>query len=323
MWSQAAPSAKAELLDVHARLRSAQKFVPQVYEGSDRDAANQALGIDLLAGLVPGSPEVGPALLDRLLKPEGMRFDQQARDGLLTAKPEITGDRAVLVTGADETFTFERVEEESQDGSTWRCRLVMDVLEKNEPLKQLLANAATMEEKHRRSREAWSAVTDPKTPQGAYNRLRMAVSAKPPDIDTIHRLLDEPTRDALIDALKVSRKAQRIVQRRTKLAERKQAYKQRGLQSYVMTRTDLQLYKEWAKSKEWTPPVDPKSLPLSAAPGIGQREGLTELTLEGGGKALMRLETDGHWRIADHQETIRKALEGPMKELVASLTGSK
>ncbi|MEE2778943.1 MAG: hypothetical protein VYE15_00365, partial [Myxococcota bacterium] len=107
-WSLTSADAQEELLAFHRLLYDAVTAVPLIYPESSRDTAATAVGRELIAEIKPSDSDLGPQFMSRRLHPSALRFDQQARDGLLSAKSTIEGDRATLVTGAGETFTFER-----------------------------------------------------------------------------------------------------------------------------------------------------------------------------------------------------------------------
>ena len=251
LWEISAPGAQQELLDLHQRLSRALRAVDAIYPPAERPEARAALGERLLQGLDPtaSGDQLGPALLSRLLDPAAMRLDDKARDGLRARGAVIEGDKATIHTAAGELFTFERV-----DGA-WRSRLIADLLEQSAAVDGLRANADAVLEAQAAARKAWQESRDPRTPNGAYNALRAAVSHAPPDGGVIYTLLDDDARDVLVRSLEVARKAQRAIQRKTKRAQRKKLYRQRGLQLFVDAESDRALLEAWALTDDFVPPV--------------------------------------------------------------------
>ncbi len=266
LWEISAPGAQKVVLDLHQRLARALAATDALYPPSERAEARAALGEQLLQGLAPSGPDdqLGPALLGRLLDPEAMRLDDKARDGLRARGAVIEGDKATIHTAAGELFTFERV-----DGA-WRSRLIADLLEQSVAVDRLRANADAVLEAQAAARKAWQESRDPRTPNGAYNALRAASAHAPPDGAVLYTLVDDEAREVLTRSLEIARKAQRIIQRKTKRAQRKKLYERHGLPLFVGAGSDRELLERWAEEEDFVPPVDkddpPDRVEPSAAP---------------------------------------------------------
>lgn len=321
-WALTSSDAQAEVVALHGLLHGALQAVPLVYPEDLREQAAAAVGRDVVGDISPQAPDVGPRFMSRVLEPTALRFDQQARDGLLSATTTIEGDRASLVTAAGETFTFVRVTEGDAGSETWRSRTVMDILAASEAMSRLREQAEALLAVKEEHEKAWRGSLDPRQPQGAYNRLRQACTASPPDVGTIHSLLDDVARSTLEEALTQARKVQRIVQRRSRLEDRKEAYRRRGISMFVKARTDLQLYAAWAGSETWKRPVPVHAEP-TAVERTAETAGKAVVVTSNGERVQMQQHESGMWQLTTHDKELRDALLSPIEERLKALRAPK
>lgn len=317
LWALTAPDAQAALLGLLARQREALALVPRVYgaQGEQTMAtARSALGEALFESVFPDDPKAGPKLLARLLAPELLNFDEHALDGL--SSRDITVDRrarpetAIVHTSAGEEFAFVRTD------AGWRSLLVRDLLLDNptaraldDAAKKVLTAAAAID-------AGWRKSLDPQEPQGAYNLARQALENPVRNAPVVYSLLAEDARAVLLEALQLSRDAQRDVQRKTTRKQRKKAYGAAGLDLYVDARSDRDLLARWAQSGAFVPLLPATDEPVSVEMASDTATEATVLTT-GGARIPLVKEADGVWRLAGLAPTLTTALLEPLRALTA------
>lgn len=305
LWALVDTPTREGLLAIVRDAERARARVAEVWPEGDRPKALEALGGPLIEQLGPDDAGRGPRLLGALLDPGQVAFTQEVLDGL--GARDVTHEagppeRAIVFTSVGETFAFVR------EGDAWRSLFVREnVLEKG-PIPLLRENAAKTLALADERDKAWRASFDPRTPQGSYNLARAAQTAKPPDVDALFSLLDDDARKALADMLEAGRAAQRAIQQRVAKAQRREVYAEAGLTRLVDAASDRDLYRRWAKSPDFVPPLAVTDEPqrVEGAPGAAD-----VVVVTGTGKVPMHRDADGYWRIAGARAAIEKALSPP------------
>lgn len=312
LWALTDPASQQELIALVRTLHAALQRVPDVYgdrDGGQVAAARTALGESLVDTIFPDEDRAGPKLLARLLTPDQLRFDGHAMDGVnhhdVTLDETHQPVKAIVHTSGGESFAFTKTE------AGWRSLLVRDVILTSATVRNLVDNAAKIERAAADREAAWRQARDPKTPQGAYNVARAALSEQPANAKVLYSLLDEDARAAVLAALQRSREVQRDVQRRTTRRQRRKAYEDAGLTMYVDAKSDRELYSRWARTKDWKPPLTATDDPVrvDGDPTTGQ---VAVVTLTDARVAMVRGD-DGFWHIAGQAPMLEAALKAPFE----------
>jgi hypothetical protein len=304
VWLYSAKSTQERLLDLHAKLHGALEVVDRTVAPEDLKAARAALGAELVSGLTPGGDGVGPRLLSRLLTAGDIRLDDHARDGLRVRNVVFDGDHATIETIAGETFTFDKT------NTGWQSRLLSDILVETGVIETYLEHAAAVSERATAQAKAWRESTDPKTPHGAYNLARTALSAEPLDSKSLFAFLDDDARKVLILAIDRSRDVQRSLQKRKRGAERVIAYKKRKMWHHVRAGSDRQLYMYWAKLPEFEAPFATRAAPIRVE--TSEDGDLATVHTEDGHEITFKRADHGNWKLANQATRLRKLLWEPM-----------
>jgi len=305
LWALVDAPTRERLLAILRDVERARDKVPEVWPEGDRAKALAALAGDLLEEIGPDDAGRGPRLLDALLDPGQVTFNQEVLDGLGARDVTLeTGppERAIVFTSVGETFAFVR------EGQQWRSLFVREHVLEQGPIPMLADHAQKTLALAEEREKAWRASFDPKTPQGSYNLARAAQTARPVDPDALFALLDDDGRKALADVLEAGRAAQRAIQQRVAKPQRRDAYAESGLTRLVDATSDRDLYRRWAKSPDFVPPLAVTDEPqrVEGTPGAPD---VTVVTATG--KIAMHRDSDGFWRIAGTRAAIAKALSPP------------
>ena len=312
VWDLSAPAAREELIALHGELTRAVAAVDQVYPTAERARARAAVGEPLVEDIPIGAVDAGPRIVARLLAPDAVRLDDKARAGLQARGAVIDDDRAVIHTSAGETFTFRK-----DHSGRWRSRLVMDILDQSREVQVLRENAAALVEAARERREAWQASRDARQPQGAYNLTRAALERRPYDAATLFALLDGPAREALVEALRTARDAQKAIQRRTTRKHRPAAYAMHGIALHVAVDSDRALFVAWTESDGFSPPLADDSPPARVEE---TSDGAAVVLTESGQRVPVSRDADGMWHLAAMVAPIRASLVAPAAAALEAVT---
>ena len=310
-WLYSAPQAREELLTLHGELHAALEAVETVYPEQSREQARAAVGRDLVADIPVGAPDAGPRLLGRLMAPGAIRFDDKARDGLRARGAIVDGDQAEIETAAGEVFRFQRTE------AGWQARLIMDILDGSDEVKALRGNARAVQEAAASHHAVWKESTDPATPHGAYNAVRAALDADPPRGEVVFAGIDAEARAVVLEALRLSRKAQKSIQRRVTRIERARAYAKHGVTPYRASWKDQELYLYWMTRDDYVAPLTDKTAPVSVEPG--ETEAKRIVVTESGARIPLALGADSLWHLEGHKAAAEKGLLAPMQVLMEKL----
>lgn len=312
LWALTDPASQQELIALVRTLHASLQRVPEVYGdlGEGRvAAARAALGESLVDTIFPDEDRAGPKLLARLLTPDQMRFDGHAMDGVnhhdVTLDASHQPVKAIVHTSGGESFGFVKT-----DGG-WRSLLVRDMILASGTIRNLADNAAKIERASAERQAAWRQGQDPKTPQGAYNLARAALTEKPANAKLLYSLVDDDARAAVLAALERSREVQRDVQRRTTRRQRRKAYEDAGLTMYVDAKSDRDLYARWARTDGWKPPLTVTDAPIQIDGDMATGK-VEVVTLSDARVAMVRSDS-GFWQLAGQAPILQGALTAPFE----------
>jgi hypothetical protein len=311
LWDVSAPEAREKLVTLHTQIRRAMETIDVIYSQNERREARASIGANFLGSIPLDAQDRGARLLAAFIKPEELRMDQAARDGLRNKGAQIDGDRATIQTSAGEVFTFQRTAE------GWRSALVMDILERSSAFRKIEENVSTVLKAAEGKRKAWVDSLDPTTPNGAFNLLRKTVTKTPLDTGTLFTLLDEPTRKVFAQALKTARVIQKRLQKGVPRAKRRGLYAKYGIANLTRLKTDLELFHQWCNSEGFLKPVLPEGEPSQVKGDI--QSGQVSLITSAGTAIKLSREEDGYWHVASEQDRLAKAILTPLDEALAKL----
>jgi hypothetical protein len=311
LWDVSAPEAREKLVTLHTQIRRAMETIDVIYPQEERRVARASIGADFMGSIPLDGENRGARLLAAFIKPEELRMDQAARDGLRNKGAQIDGDRATIQTSAGEVFTFQRTTE------GWRSALVMDILERNSAFRTIEENVSTVLKAAEGKRRAWVESLDPTTPNGAFNLMQQTLAKKPIDTETFFTLLDGPTRKLFTQALLTSRDIQKRLQKRVPRPKRQALYAKYGIANLTRLKTDLELFQQWCNSESFSKPVLPTGEP-SHVKGDIQSGQISLITSAGNAMKLIR-EDDGYWHVTSEKDRLTKAILGPLNEARARL----
>ena len=313
LWEVSAPQAREELTTLHAKIRRAMEVIDVVYPEKDRAAARRSIGGDFLGDIPVDSSDRGARLLGAFIKPDALRLDQKARDGLRNKGAQIDGDRATIKTTAGETSTFQRTSE------GWRSALVVDILQRSAAFRRIEENVEDVIKLADGKRRLWVESVDPTTPNGAYNVLQSILSAPELDKPKLFTLMSKTTRSVFTEGLELSRAIQKLVRRGIPKAKRKSVYERHGIALLLRFRTDLEWFEHWCDSEAFKKVTLPAGEPAQIEGDI--HAGVVTLITNQKERASFIREKDGFWHWADKEGQIRETLLSPLEAKLANLKG--
>jgi hypothetical protein len=317
LWALSHPDARRPLLELArdaARASSAARDLwgpPERPEGARAQAAlggsaaaqgDSALPAILGSGSIDAPPpEAGPRLIRFFLDFKSLTWNEGSRESVSLARmalDEGTPDLAVVRIPSGESMAFRTHEGE------WRTLLLRDLVLDSERFKTLRANIdrtlALAEEQSAATRTSLDAAT----PQGVWNLVRRELSKGASAAPLVFRLLDEPARKTLKDALEAGRAAQRRIQQRVARPGRDAAYAAAGLADHVAARSDLELFERWYAAHPFAATL------AGDLPDRFERDGADRGTLvtASGARIPMARDAGGTWALSGLTEALRADL---------------
>lgn len=311
LWNTFDGESQGRLLRAVDQLETALALVDAIWDEQDRASARQALGQSLVAAAGARDGGRGPRLVTALLDVTKLRFERETKDGL--ASRSVTFEdgppvRAIVRTSGGEKFGF------TKTTGTWKSTLLRDLVLDEQPFKELIENTKKAMAVAESKGVAWRTSRDPRTPQGTYNLARAVLGQDPVDADAVLTLLDDSARGAVVEALELSRKAQKRIQQRVAKAQRPKAYEAQGLGPLLEATTDTELFAKWVGSPTFVKPFTANDEPerLEGDPAAGACQVITH----SGAKVPLSRDESGFWRLAGFDTAIRAALVAPSQKVL-------
>ncbi len=311
LWNAFDAESQGRLLGAIDQCEAALTLVDAIWDEQDRALARQALGHALTTAAGARDAGRGPRLVAALLDVTKLRFERETKDGL--ASRSVTFEdgppaRAIVRTSAGEKFGFTKA------AGAWKSTLLRDLVLDEQPFRELLENTKKAMAVAEGKGVAWRTSRDPRTPQGTYNLARAVLGHDPVDADALLTLLDDSARGAVVEALELSRKAQKRIQQKFAKAQRANAYEAHGLGALLEATTDKELFAKWVGSPTFVKPFTANDEPerLEGDPAAGA----CTLITRGDAKIPLSRDESGFWRIAGFDATIRAALAAPSQKVL-------
>lgn len=311
LWSELDPESQTRMLDAIGQFETAQSLVDSIWDERDRPLARQALGQYLVAAAGPRDAGRGPRVVAALVDLGKLRFERETKDGLASRSVTFEDgppERAIVRTSAGEKFGFVKA------NGAWKSTLLRDLVLDEQPFKELLENTKKAMAVAESKGVAWRTSRDPRTPQGTYNLARALLAKAPLDGEALFALLDDAARSAVLEALELSRKAQKKLQQKFAKPQRPKAYEAQGLGTFIEATSDTELFAKWVASPTFVKPFTASDDPETLEGDISK--GTCSVVTHGGAKVALRRDEAGFWRLAGFETTIREALAAPSQKVL-------